>query len=150
EGAAAPSLPEDVVPDTAPTRPSPEVPGGARVGDVGRHGGHGARGEGLISEHPTAGQVFRETLGDQYNEAHYGQDYTFVWEADAATAKTSSGATSDIARIRDVQARIARGEPINIVDEVVKSLDETLRARQAAGSEVAPEQVGQAGIAQLG
>jgi hypothetical protein len=129
---------------------TPAAPEGAQVGDIGRHSGQGARGANLISEHLTLGQLFRELLGDQYNEAHYLQDITFVWEREAAVAKTSGGPMGDMARLRDVQARLARGEPVDVTDEFIKALDETLRVRESFGSRATAEQVTRAGLEQWG
>lgn len=142
------SAPEGPVASPQPT-PVPDTPGQARIGDVGRHSAHGARGGDLISEHVTPGEIWRQIMGEGYEDAHYNQDSTVVWERSAAHEKTDVGPTRDSTRIRDVQNRARQGEPINVMDEVTASIDKSLQAREAANSQVEPGRIVEAGMDQL-
>jgi hypothetical protein len=142
--AAAPVADPATLPDKSGRRPG-------KIGDVGRHTaeqGHRQGGK-LESEHITPGQINREILGPAYDDAHYNQDKTLMLDEPTAEQKTSQGSTSDRKRIAEVQAKKAAGQPVDYTGEVLKSIDETNKARLEKNSPATEGDVTKGAMAQL-
>ena len=142
--AAAPVADPSTLPDKSGRRPG-------KIGEVGRHTaeqGHRQGGK-LESEHITPGQINREILGPAYDDAHYNQDKTLMLDEPTAEQKTSQGSTSDRKRIAEVQAKKAAGVPVDYTGEVLKSIDETNKARIEKNSPATEGDVTKGAMAQL-
>lgn len=105
---------------------------------VGRHEHQPPRGESfLISEHIMPGAQWEAVTtgkkGPIYDANQYGYDITMLFPEDAAGIKTHKGATADNRRTEAIKNKIARGERVDIVEDLfLPSIDETIKAKNLA------------------
>lgn len=118
------------------------------IGTLARHRHQAKRGPDVISEHGQPGAQWRAVSTDPktgrtlYDDAAYEADFTIRSPKKTADWKTHEGSRSDNKRTNEITKKIAKGEPVNLVDDILlPSIEQQRAANAATGSPLTDSQI---------
>lgn len=127
------------------------------IGTLTRHRRQAKRGDDVISEHGQPGAQWRAVSTDSntgrtlYDDAAYEADFTIRSPKKTADWKTHEGSRSDNKRTTRINEKIAKGEPVNLVDDILlPSIEQQRAANAATGRPLTDSQIVAQQMAQFG